>query len=89
MKKEVRDYLDKQIKVIYVQVNYIFYILPKIHTRLKNILSNCSTSAERASEFLDNHLKSVMLVGSSNIKNAGNFLNKIQKQKRKCPKMLF
>lgn len=70
-------------------LNNKFYILPKILTRLKNILSNCSTSTEKASELLNYHLKSVMPDESSSIKHANNFLNKIKKPKGKFPKILF
>ena len=41
------------------------YLLPKIHKWLHNVLgraviSNCGTPTEKASEFLDFHLKSLM-----------------------------
>ena len=41
------------------------YFLPKIHKRLFNVpgrpvISNCETPTEKASEFLDYHLKAVM-----------------------------
>ena len=40
------------------------YLLPKIHKRLFNVpgrpvISNCGTPTEKASEFLDHHLKPV------------------------------
>ena len=46
------------------------FLLPKIHKRLKNVpsrsvISNCGTPTEKASEFLDHHLKSVMQIGRS------------------------
>ena len=46
------------------------YLLPKIHKRLVNalacpIISNCSTSTEKASEFLDDHLQPIMRSGMS------------------------
>ena len=41
------------------------YLLPKIHKRLSNVpgrpvISNCGTTTEKVSEFLDFQLKSVM-----------------------------
>ena len=44
------------------------YLLPKINKRLSNIsersiISNCGTVPERASEFLDFHLKPIMQQG--------------------------
>lgn len=41
------------------------YVLPKIHKRLSNVpgrpvISNCATPTEKASEFLDSHLKPIM-----------------------------
>jgi hypothetical protein len=46
------------------------YLLPKIHKRLRNVpgrpvISNCGTPTERASEFLDYHLKPIMKAGKS------------------------
>ena len=43
------------------------YFLPKIHKRLFNIpgrpvISNCGTPTEKASEFLDSHLKTIVRV---------------------------
>ena len=42
-----------------------FYLLPKIHQLLENVpgrpkISNCGAPTEKASEFLDFHLKSIM-----------------------------
>ena len=50
------------------------YLLPKMHKRLANIpgrpvISNCGSGTEKASEFLDYHLKSVMQKGKSYIKD--------------------
>ena len=44
------------------------YLLPKIHKRLfdvhgRPIISNCGTPTEKVSEFLDFHLKPVMMEG--------------------------
>ena len=60
------------------------YFLPKIHKRLSNVpgrpvRSNCGSPTEKASEFLDNHLKSVMLRSWSYIKYLGDFIEKIKK----------
>ena len=59
------------------------YLLPKIHKSLENVpgrpvTSNCSTPAEKVSEFLDHHLKPVMQSGKSYIKDSGHFLEKIK-----------
>ena len=58
------------------------YHLPKIHKRLFNVpgrpvISNCGTPTEKASEFLDSHLKTVMQENWSYIKNSTDFINKI------------
>ena len=59
------------------------YLLPKIHKRLHNVpgrpvISNCGTPTEKASEFLDYHLKPIMQRGKSYIKDSGDFINKIK-----------
>ena len=59
------------------------YFLPKIHKRLSNIpgrpvISNCETPTEKASEFLDYHLKSVMQRSWYYIKDSGDFIEKIK-----------
>ena len=59
------------------------YLLPKIHKRLENVpgrpvISNCGAPTEKASEFLDFHLKSVMQNGASYIKDSNDFKNKIK-----------
>ena len=59
------------------------YLLPKIHKRLFNIsgrpvISNCETHTEKASEFLDNQLKDVMLNRWSYIKDSNDFIEKIK-----------
>ena len=41
------------------------YLLPRIHKRLRNVpgrpvISNCGSSTEKCSEFLNHHLKSIM-----------------------------
>ena len=59
------------------------YLLPKIHKRLydvpeRPVISNCSTSTEKVSEFLDHHLKPSMQEGWSYIKDTHNFLKKLQ-----------
>ena len=52
-----------------------FYLSPKIHKRLGNvpgrpIISNCGAPTEKASEFLDFHLKSILQNGASYIKDS-------------------
>ena len=42
------------------------------------VISNCGTPTEKASEFLDHHLKPVMQKGKSYIKDSGDFINKIK-----------
>ena len=59
------------------------YLLPKIDRRLydvpgRPVISNCGTSNEKVSEFLDYLLKPVMQEGESYIKDRGDFLNKIK-----------
>ena len=59
------------------------YFLPKIHKRLSNVpgrpvISNCGTPTEKASEFLDYHLKPVMQEGLSYVKDSGDFMGKIK-----------
>ena len=58
------------------------YLLPKIHKRLFNVpgrpvISNCGTPTEKASEFLDSHLKTIMQESWSYIKDSADFINKI------------
>ena len=60
------------------------YFLPKIHKRLSNVpgrpvISNCGTPTEKASEFLDYHLKPVMQKSWSYIKDSGDFIEKIKR----------
>ena len=59
------------------------YILSKIHKRLFTlpghpVISNCGTPTEKASEFLDHHLKPVIQSSQSYIKDSGDFLRKIK-----------
>ena len=59
------------------------YLLPKIHKRLFNVpgrpvISNCGTPTEKASEFLDHHLKPVMRNGLSYIRDSQHFLERIK-----------
>ena len=59
------------------------YLLPKIHERLSNVpdrpvISNCGTTTEKVSEFLDFQLKSVMQSSKSYIKDSGDFIRKIK-----------
>ena len=58
------------------------YLLPKIHRGLFNVpgrpvISNCRTPTEKASEFLDSHLKTIMQESWSYIKDSTDFINKI------------
>ena len=60
-----------------------FYLLPKIHKRLQNVpgrpvISNCGAPTEKASEFLDFHLKRVMQNGASYAKDSNDFINKVK-----------
>ena len=59
------------------------YFLPKIHKKLFNvpghpIISNCGTPTEKASKFLDHHLRPVIQSSWSYIKDSGDFLRKIK-----------
>ena len=59
-----------------------FYLLPKIHKRLEHvpgrpIISNCEVPNEKASEFLDFYLKSIMQNGASYIKDSNDVKSKI------------
>ena len=54
------------------------YVLPKIHKRFENvpgrpIISNCGDPTEKASEFLDIHLKSITQNGALHIKDSNDF----------------
>ena len=60
------------------------YFFPKIHKRMSNVadrtvISNCGTPTEKASEFLDYHLKPVMQKSWSYIKDSGDFIEKIKR----------
>ena len=53
-------------------------LLPKIHKRLRNVpgrpvISNCGTSTERVSEFLDRRLKPIMKAEKSYVRDTGHF----------------
>ena len=79
---------DKQLK--YFLYNYKnatnlgkLYLLPKIHKRLSNVpgrpvICNCGNHTERASEFLDHHLKPVTQNGKSYIRDSIDFISKIK-----------
>jgi len=59
------------------------YLLPKIHKRLQDvpgrpIISNCGAPTEKASEFLDYHLKPLMQAGKSYIRDSGHFLSRLK-----------
>ena len=56
---------------------------PKILKRLsdvpdRSVISNCGTSTEKVSEFLDFHLQPVMQSGKSFVKDSGDFIRKIK-----------
>ena len=62
------------------------YLLPKIHERLSDVpgrpvISNCHTPTEKASEFVDFHLKPIMQNGWSHIRDSIEFINKIKNLK--------
>ena len=55
------------------------YLLPKIYKRIFNVpgrpvISNCGTPTEKVSEILDHHLKPVMEMGLSYIRDSQHFL---------------
>ena len=57
--------------------------IPKIHKRLKDVpgrpvISNCGTSTEKVSEFLDYYLKLVMQAQKSYVKDTSDFLQKLR-----------
>ena len=59
------------------------YLLPKIYKRLSNVpgravISNCGTSTEKVSDFLDFHLNSVMQSSKAYIKDSGDFIRNIK-----------
>ena len=59
------------------------YFLPKIHNRLENvpgrpIISNCGVPTEKATKFLDFHLKSIVQNRASYIEDKNDFKNKIK-----------
>ena len=86
--KAKRKISDKQLKYLTYQYKKVtnlgkLYLLPKIHKGLayvprRSVISNCSTPTEKASEFLDHHLKPVMQKGKSYVKDSGDFINKIK-----------
>ena len=58
--------------------------MPKIHKPFSNVtgrpvISNCGTSTEKASEFLDFYLKPLMQNGWSYIRDSGDFIDKMKK----------
>ena len=57
------------------------YFLPKVHERLFNVpgrqvISNCGTPHRKESEFLDSHLKTILQVSWSYIKDPAESINK-------------
>ena len=64
------------------------YLLPKIHKRLsyvtgRPVISSCSMPTEKASDFVDFHLKPIMQNGWSYIRDSNNFIKKINVLKNK------
>ena len=60
------------------------YLLPKIHKRLHNVpgrpvISNCGSPTEKASDFLDFHLKPLMESGWSYVRDSGDFIDKMKR----------
>ena len=69
------------------------YLIPKIRNRVGNVadrpvISNFGTPAEKASEFLDHHLQSILKSGVSYIKCSNDFLFKL-KNLGKIPENAF
>ena len=84
-KRKISDKRLKYFKYEYEKVSNLgkLYLLPKIHKRLHNVpgrpvISNCGTLTEKASQFLDFHLKPIMQRGKSYIKYSGDFINKFK-----------
>ena len=74
--KTKRKISDKQLKYFTYQYKKVtkidkLYLLSKITKRLTNgpVMSNCDTLTEKASEFLDHNVKTVMQKFKSYIKN--------------------
>ena len=72
------------------------YLLPKMHKRLSNVpgrpvISNYGSSTEKASEFLDHHLKPIMKAGKSYIRDTVKQYTSWRNLKKleRCPKMLY
>ena len=57
--------------------NYTFFLKSNVPGR--PVISNCGTPTEKASEFLDYHLKPVMQKSWSYIKDSGDFIEKIKR----------
>ena len=53
------------------------YLLPQIHKRFHNVPGrlNSGTATEKASEFLDFHLKPLMQSGWSYMRDSGDFID--------------
>ena len=59
------------------------YLLPKFHKRLYNVpgrpvISHCGTPTEKASGFLDFHLKPLIQSGWSYIRDSGDFIDSMK-----------
>ena len=65
-------------------------LLPKIHMGLNKIpvrlvVANCETPTEKVSEFLDHQIQPIMKLGNSDIRDTGDFLEKLRAT-REIPK---
>ena len=86
--KSIGGITEKQLKYFTIDFKKAtilgkLYLLPKTHKCLfevpgRPVISNCGTSMEKVSEFLDNELKSVMQEGWSYIKDSGDFIKKLK-----------
>ena len=85
--KEIRE-VDQALDEVagYLEVNNPrlgrFYLLPKIHKGLSNVkgrpvISNCGTSTNNVSEYLDYHLNPLVSQSRSYVKDTNNFLSNI------------
>ena len=71
-----------------------FYCFPKIHKSIfhvpgRQVISNCGALTEKAPEFLDNHLKTIMQESWSCIKDSEDFTKFFLAKLVTVLKMLF
>ena len=62
------------------------YLLSKVHRHLVNVpgfpvISNCGTSTEKGSKFIDHHLQPILRSGMYT-KNSNDFLSKLKNLKK-------